>query len=191
MILEGLVTTLNADGTGHLAPMGPEVEGQAFTSFTLKPFQTSQTYHNLKAHGEGVLHVTDDVLLLAMAAVGAIREMPPHFDAITVQGFVLSDACRFFEFRVKSLDDREERTRIECEIYHSGTLHDFFGFNRAKHAVLEAAILATRFHLNPREEIDAELRRLRIIVDKTAGPAEAEAMAFLEDEWARFQRGGR
>jgi hypothetical protein len=188
MILEGLVTTLNADGTGHLAPMGPHVDGPAFTRFVLKPFQTSQTYKNLKAHGEGVLHTTDDVLLLAKAAAGAVSELPPHFDAITVQGFVLSDACRFFEFRVRSLNDREERTHIECEVYHSGTLRDFFGFNRAKHAVLEAAILTTRSHLKSREEIDAEFRRLRIIVDKTAGAAELEAMAFLEAEWARFQR---
>jgi hypothetical protein len=187
MILEGLVTTLNDDHTGHLAPMGPEVSGPDFTSFTLKPFKTSQTYRNLKAHGEGVLHTTDDALLIAKAAVGA-TEMPPFFDAITVQGFVLNDACRFFEFRVKSLDDREDRTRIECDIYYSGTLRDFFGFNRAKHAVLEAAILATRFHLKPAAEIDAEFRRLRIIVDKTAGPRELEAMAFLEAQWAKVPR---
>src|ERR1700745_3928385 len=71
MILEGLVTTLDAAGGPHVAPMGPHVEGPAFDRFALRPFPTAQTYRNLLAHGEGVLHVTDDVLLLAKAAGGA------------------------------------------------------------------------------------------------------------------------
>jgi hypothetical protein len=48
------------------------------------------------------------------------------------------------------------------------------------HAVLEAAILATRTHLIPPEEIRREYERLQIIVDKTAGPREQEAMSFLK-----------
>jgi hypothetical protein len=55
-----------------------------------------------------------------------------------------------------------------------------FGFNRAKHAVLEAAILATRTHLIPPAEIEKEFERLRVIVNKTAGPQETEAFALLE-----------
>lgn len=186
MILEGLVTTLNADQSPHLAPMGPEVSGPSFHTFTLKPFKTSTTYENLKLHGEGVLHVTDDVLLLARAALGK-AEMPQVFDAITVQGKVLTDCCRFYEFRVRSLDDRDDRARIDCETFYSATLREFFGFNRAKHAVLEAAILASRFHLKSATEIDAEFARLRSIVNKTAGPREHEAMAFLESEWQQFR----
>jgi hypothetical protein len=56
---------------------------------------------------------------------------------------------------------------------------EFIGFNRARHAVLEAAILATRTHLIPPEQIRDEFARLQIIVDKTAGPREQEAMALL------------
>jgi len=186
LILEGLVTTLNADGSGHLAPMGPEVDGCNFTTFTLKPFITSTTYQNLLAHGEGVLHVTDDVLLLARAAVGAAA-LSECFDAITVHGKVLAGCCRFFEFRVTKFDNHPERPRIECEVFYSASLRDFFGFNRAKHAVLEAAIFATRFHLKPAAEIDVEFARLRTIVDKTAGPSEREAMAFLENQWAKHR----
>ena len=72
---------------------------------------------------------------------------------------------------------------------HRHSLREFFGFNRAKHAVIEAAILATRFHLLPADEIEAEFRKLRVIVDKTGGDAEHEAMAFLEAEWAQFREG--
>ena len=35
--------------------------------------------------------------------------------------------------------------------------------------------------------VPAEFRKLRVIVDKTGGPAEREAMAFLEGEWARHR----
>ena len=64
---------------------------------------------------------------------------------------------------------------------HRGIRREFIGFNRARHAVLEAAIYATRLHLLPRESIESELERLQVIVDKTAGPHELEAMALLAD----------
>jgi hypothetical protein len=64
---------------------------------------------------------------------------------------------------------------------HRGTRREFIGFNRARHAVLEAAIYATRLHLLPRAFIDSEMARLQVIVDKTAGPQEIEAMALLTE----------
>ncbi len=180
MILEGLVTTKNADGSPHVAPMGPRVDGPAFDRFLLRPFPTSQTYRNLLKHPEGVLHITDDVLLLAKAAVGKLAKFPACRPAGVVDGFVLADACRAQEFRVEKFDHSEERVRIDATVVHTEKLRDFFGFNRGKHAVLEAAILATRLHLLPRDEVLAEFRKLRVIVDKTGGSAELEAMAFLE-----------
>ena len=63
----------------------------------------------------------------------------------------------------------------ECGVYR-----EFFGFNRAKHAVIEAAILATRIHLLPADEISADFERLKIIVEKTGAAAEHRAFAFLE-----------
>jgi hypothetical protein len=66
-------------------------------------------------------------------------------------------------------------------VVHTGTRREFLGFNRARHAVLEAAILATRTHLLPAEEIRAAFERLQVIVDKTAGPREQEAMAMLTE----------
>ena len=190
MILEALVTTLDADGRPHLAPMGPRVDPD-FRRILLRPFPTSHTYANLRRAGEGVLHVTDDVLLLAKAAVGKVGEFPRTTPAERVHGVVLADSCRALEFVVKEIDDREPRVRLDCKAVHAHTLRDFFGFNRAKHAVVEAAILATRFHLLPADEIAADFRRLRVIVDKTAGPQEQQAMAFLESEWERFREGRR
>jgi hypothetical protein len=180
MILEGIVTTVAPGGAVNVAPMGPHVEGETFDRFLLKPFRTAQTYLNLKAHGEGVLHVVDDVQLLARAAVGALDVPPPVRPAERVRGWVLCDACRWFEFRVTRIDDAAERATLEAEVVHAGRLRDFFGFNRAKHAVVEAAILATRTAFLPREQIEAEYRKLAPLVQKTGGERERQAFAFLE-----------
>jgi hypothetical protein len=185
MILEGVVTTVAAGGAINVAPMGPLVDppipGRDLERFVLRPFRTAQTYANLKAHGEGVLHVTDDVLLLARAAVGRLDPLPPLVPAERVRGWVLRDACRYYEFRVTACDDRAERARFDAEVVHAGRLRDLFGFNRAKHAVVEAAILATRTALLPREEVAAEYRKLAVLVEKTGGPQEREAFALLRD----------
>ena len=179
MILEGIVTTQNADGTTNVSPMGPRVAG-AIECFTLRPYQTSTTYQNLKRHPYGVLHVTDDVELLAAAAIGQLN--PPALVAVAglnVQR--LADTCRWYAFHVTLLDDSSERTTIECETIASGRVRDFFGFNRAKHAVVEGAILATRIGILPTEEIRSDFERLRIIVEKTAGDAERRAWNLLAD----------
>jgi hypothetical protein len=148
LILEGLVTTLDPDGSPHLAPMGPRVEVD-FARFVLRPFSTSNTYKNLRRHPEGVLHVTDDALLLAKAAIGAVGILPPIRPAERVRGVVLTDSCRHFEFVARSIDDSTERVTIEAEVVHARRTRDFFGFNRAKHAVVEAAILAGSMGMLP------------------------------------------
>jgi uncharacterized protein len=178
LILEGLVTSLNADGSANLSPMGPRAD-RAITQLVLRPFQTSQTYQNLKRHGEGVFHITDDVELIARAAVGQLDGLPPLLAAPSIRGFILTDACRWFAFRVRQLDDQSERTTIVCDVVERGTLRDFLGFNRAKHAVLEAAILATRIGILPADQIQDEMQRLAIPIEKTAGDQERRAFAFL------------
>lgn len=180
MILEGIVTTLNPDGSINIAPMGPRVAGESFDRFVLRPYRSSTTYRNLKAAGEGILHVTDDVLLLARAAIGPVADAPSR-PADVVNGRILINACRYYEFRVSSLDDSDDRVTIEAETVTAGRLRDFFGLNRAKHAVVEAAILATRVAFLPRPEILSEFDKLAVLVDKTGGAAEHQAFALLRE----------
>ncbi|WP_437228212.1 DUF447 domain-containing protein [Planctomicrobium sp. SH661] len=181
MILEGLCTTRNPDGTINIAPMGPVVN-EELTSFRFRPFQTSTTFGNLKRTGCGVFHVVDDVRLIARAAVGALTDLPALIPAARVSGSVIADACRWYEFEVTAIDDSRPRSEIETRVVHVGLNREFWGFNRAKHAVLETAILATRLHLVPREEINRQLEQFAVIVDKTAGEQEQTAFAFLE-QW--------
>ena len=180
MILEGLVTTHDDAGRLNVAPMGPIVDA-SMSQLTLRPYQTSQTYQNLRARPQGVFHVVDDVLLLAEAAIGQPTGPLPTQPAEKIDGTVLSDACRWYEFEITRFDDSDERTNLTARVVHMGRLRDFFGFNRAKHAVLEAAILATRVHLLPAAEIAAQIDALAIPVEKTGGERERRAFELLRD----------
>lgn len=178
MILEGIVTTVGLGDAINIAPMGPDV-GEDPGRLVLKPYRTSQTYRNLKLHPEGVFHVTDDALLLAQAAIGRIEPWPDLLPANKVLGCYLANACRFMEFRVDRFDDASDRTRLEAAVVHHGRLRDFFGFNRGKHAIVEAAILATRTEFLPIAEILNEYARLETLVRKTGGPDEEQAFSLL------------
>ncbi len=177
MILEGIVTTQDAAGRLNIAPMGPVVTPE-FSTLILRPFQTSTTYGNLAAHPAGVLHITDDVLLIARSALNLLPVEPETQPAERIVGRVLADCCRWFEFEITDFNISELRTRLEARVVHCGRKRDFFGLNRAKHAVIEATILATRLHLLDAAVVRQELYRLKPLVEKTAG--EQERIAWEE-----------
>jgi len=178
MIIETIVTTIDASGTVNIAPMGVEWTGGDEPP-VLKPFLETVTYRNVTATGVAVVNLIDDVRVFARAAIS--NPDYPVVPAVAVRGVSLRDACSWRELTVASVDSTPPRSRIETTIAHHGFRREFIGFNRARHAVLEAAIYATRVHMLDRDFIQSELARLQVIVDKTAGPAEREAMALLVD----------
>jgi hypothetical protein len=183
LIVEGLVLTSGEDGSPHLAPMGPIVD-RAQTQFTLRPFCTSQTFANLNRTGAAVFHVTDDVALLAAAAIGRLAA-PPTYDSIgPAPGLALADCCRWFALRVTQSETVPPRATFQCDVVETRSVRDWFGFNRAKHAIVEAAILATRIGILPDEEIRKELIRLTIPIQKTAGEQERRAWNLLQAHFA-------
>ena len=107
-----------------------------------------------------------------------------------MQGFVLKECCRHYEFIVRSADTSHERLEFDAEVLSSGSLREFVGFNRARHALLEAAILATRFHMFSQTEIDSEFEKFGKIIAKTGDATEIEAMADLHEAHVRFRAAG-
>jgi hypothetical protein len=179
MIIESLLTTIDPAGSVNCAPMGVEWGEE---TIVIKPFLETVTFRNLRATRAAVVNLTDDVLLFAQAVTGhAAAAAPPASPARVVRGVVLDVACSWREVEVVSLDDTPPRSRIVTRVVHQQVKREFLGFNRARHAVLEAAILATRTHLIAAAELRRDYERLRIIVDKTAGPREQEAMGLLEE----------
>lgn len=195
MILESLVTTRNESQSVsnesyqpgsqiNLSPMGPKIlschpDGEIAT-FLLRPFDTSKTLANLRRTRQGIMHVDDNVLLFAKSAIGQLDVLPETYAAPNVAGDIILSCCRAYEFEVKFVQDTGPRIDLNCEVVAVHRHRDFFGFNRAKHAVLEAAILATRIDFLPSEEISISFQRLKTIVDKTAGPTEQEAFQILQ-----------
>lgn len=174
MIIESILTTVDAAGQVNCAPMGVEWGEEIII---IKPFQETTTYRNLLVNESAVVNLTDNVLLFAQSAIAS-----PVFltrPAEMVAGVVLQDVCSWREVRVEAIDPSEPRARITTRVVWRGFAREFLGFNRARHAVLEAAILATRTHMLARDHLLAEFERLQVLVDKTAGPLEFEAMYLL------------
>jgi hypothetical protein len=173
-ILETVVTTINPDGSVNCAAMGVEWGEQRIV---IKPYRGTRTLRNLRATEVAVVNLTDDILLFSQAALGDPH--PPTRPAAGVAGAVLDDACSWREVRVEVIDDGESRARVSAVVVGGGTGREFLGLNRACHAVLEASILASRARRLDAGDIRTELRRLQVLVDKTAGPREREAMAYV------------
>lgn len=174
LIVETVVTTTNPDGSVNCGAMGVQW-GEA--SIVIKPYRGTRTLRNLRATGAAVVNLTDDILLFTQAALGDPH--PPTRPAAVVDGAVLEDACSWREVRVEHLDVDGPRAHVATRVVGAGTGREFLGFNRARHAVLEASILASRTRLLPADQIRDELRRLQVVVDKTAGPRERTAMELV------------
>jgi uncharacterized protein len=174
VIVETIVTSMDQSGAVNFAPMGVEWGHEIII---LKPFLETSTFRNVSATGTAVVNLTDDAMLFAQGAISSPQF--PSVPATVVRGVVLEAACSWRELEVLTIDATPPRSRIEARVVHRGMKRECIGFNRAKHAVLEAAILATRTHLLPRDQIQEEFAKLQILVDKTAGPREREAMELL------------
>lgn len=188
MILESLVTTVDVHGRVNLAPMGPIVDDDLALNdansirFRLRPFVSSRTFSNLNAIGKAVIHVSDDAMTFARAAVGQIDsdEVATLVHRLDdTDWWPMIDCHRWFAVEVESIEHDNLKSQMDCRVVRSGTVRPFFGFNRGKHAVIEAAILATRTHLLPADEIANQLNQLRPLIDKTAGPREHAAFGLL------------
>ena len=171
MIVETVTTTINPDGSVNCAAMGVEWGDE---TIVIKPYRATRTLRNLEARGAAVVNLTDDILLFTQAALEDPH--PPTRPAAVVDGAVLADACSWREVRVDRIDATGPRARVTTHVVGRGSGREFIGFNRASHAVLEASILASRTRWLPAAEIRAELARLSVVVDKTAGPRERAAM---------------
>ncbi len=183
MIIETVVSTIDRNNQVNFAPMGVVfVEN----SVLMRPFCSSRTFQNLRATRQAVVNITDNVLILTWTALG--KKDVPHFPTKYVKGYILADVCRYYEIEVEHLWAATPRAEVSCRILAEGRLRDFIGFNRAKHAVIEAAIMASRLHLLSRDQVREKLLEYRLIVEKTGSRQEKAAMEFIEKH---MERGGR
>jgi uncharacterized protein len=177
-LLETVVTTTGSDGVVNCAAMGVRWAEEELVFWL---FHATRTLKNLRFHGEAVVHLTDDVLLFVEAALG--HPQPPMRKASVIAGYVIEQASCWREVVVTEIaptDDRLPRSRVRARVVAAGTGgHTAPGLCRARHAAVEASILASRMRWLGSERVRAELDHLQELVDKTAGPRERAAMDYV------------
>jgi len=173
-----VVTTTGPDGVVNCAAMGVHWGEEELVFW---PFDETRTLRNLRGHGEAVVHLTDDVLLFVEAALGHPR--PAMHPATVIDGSVIGDANAWREVIVTEITataDDTPRSEVRARVVASGTgARQPLGLCRARHAAVEASILASRLKWLGAEHVRAELTRLQELVDKTAGPRERAAMDYV------------
>lgn len=183
-IVETIVTTTDATGAPHIAPLGLIEDGDGWI---IAPFKPSRTHDNLTVNPHAVASHTGDVRVFAGCITG--RRDWPTVPADVIKGVRLRDAVSHWELSVERLTDDAQRPRFHCKVVHAASHAVWSGYNRAEAAVLELAVLSTRLAMLPPEKIDAELKYLEIAISKTAGPRELEAWEWLMDRVNAFRSG--
>lgn len=176
MIQELIVTTKNAAGVLHLAPMGVHIHGD---EIAILPFRPSTTLTNLLETQIAVLNYCDDVRIFAGCLTGR-RDWK-------LQNLVLENALAHSEVQLVRVEEDEIRPKLFCKIVKTVSHAPFLGFNRAQFSVLEAAILVSRLQMLPLEKIDSEIAYLKMGLEKTAGEREWEAWNWLIEAIETFK----
>ncbi len=182
MINETIITTVNKDGSIHIAPMGVRHEDDFYV---IAPFKPSTTLKNLQRSGQAVINMTDDVRIFAGCLTGHYDW--PTIDVSAINGKRLAAALSHIEIEVAHQEGDGLRPVFYCSEKHQETHAPFMGLNRAKAAVLEAAVLVSRLHMLPDEKIDNEIEYLQIAIDKTASAHELEAWGWLMNRIRTFR----
>jgi hypothetical protein len=179
-LIETVVTTTGSDGAVNCAAMGVRWGEEELVFW---PFDATRTLRNLRAHGQAVVHLTDDVLLFVQAALG--HPQPSMRPASAIVGSVIEEVNSWREVEVTRITRSPgelPRSQVRAKVVAAGTgTRQPLGLCRARHAVVEASILASRLRWLGAERVWTELGRLQELVDKTGGRSERAAMDYVRD----------
>lgn len=174
MILETIITTQDVDGNTHVTPFGVQKQ-DGFV--VISPYKPSTTLANILSTDVAVMNLTDDVRVFAGALT---KRVAWQLQAVNhVAGHRLQNTLSHQELKLVKVIDDAMRPQLIMQVLHEENHRAFAGFNRAKAAVIELAVLVSRLNRLPMEKITQEMQYLQIAMDKTAGVAEKEAWAWL------------
>tara|TARA_B110000259_G_scaffold132476_1_gene149456 strand:+ start:417 stop:980 length:564 start_codon:yes stop_codon:yes gene_type:complete len=183
-VRETIVTTKNLDGTTKISPLGIYIENNVLK---IKPFKPSASLDNILRNKSGVINYIDDVRIFASCIVK--KDIKSDLKkAKIIDCSVLKDAISHTEFVIEKVEGDDTRPTIICKSVHEETHKMYYGFNRAKSAVIELCILASRLGIIEDEKIIDEIKYLEISIDKTAGKREREAWEWLIDYIKEYRK---
>jgi uncharacterized protein len=177
-LIETVVTTTGGDGAVNCAAMGVRWGEEELVFW---PFNSTRTLRNLRVHGEAVVHLTDDVLLFVQAALDHPR--PAMRPATAISGSVIEDVQSWREVVVTEITPSAgelPRSQVRARVVAAGMgPRQPLGLCRARHAAVEASILASRLEWLGADHVLAELVGLQVLVDRTGGTRERAAMDYV------------
>ena len=181
MIYEVIISTMNEDGSSHVAPMGVS---QKAGFVVLKPFKPSKTLDNILTQKIAVMNIVTDVRVFAGAVTGR-----SNFNLVALpggKGFFLKDALSYLILSLAEIHDDEIRSTLYMNKVNVIHLSSFKGFNRAQAAIIEASVLMSRLDLLSQDKIKQEIKYLEIAITKTAGKKEIQAWEWLMEKYENY-----
>jgi len=188
-ISEVIVTTKSASGEPNAAPIGiititseDENENKHF----VKLYKGSKTLSNVMETNKLAANVTDDAVLFVKAAFEPLNETQfSLFSDFPVlkegNSWILFD-CAFSDKKSESEKFLFQLTPLAVKINRK----EVKAINRGLNAVIEAAILATRYAITEDKREKEELKKLMelyaSIVEKCGGRREKEALNILHEK---------
>ena len=181
MIYEVIISTINEDGSSHIAPMGVS---QKADFVVLKPFKPSKTLDNILTRKIAIMNIVTDVRVFAGAVTGR-----SNFNLVALpdgKGFFLKDALSYMTLSLAEIHDDEIRSTLYMNKVNVIHLSSFKGFNRAQAAIIEASVLMSRLDLLSQDKIKQEIKYLEIAISKTAGKKEIQAWEWLMEKYENY-----
>ncbi|WP_334175332.1 DUF447 domain-containing protein [Pseudoxanthobacter sp.] len=173
-VLETVLVTVDAQGLPFIAPFGLQAAG---SGWLMTPFRPSPALENLRAVPFATACAVDDVRIFAGCVTG--RREWPTVPADTIAGARLAAATSHMELKLERFEDDALRPRLHFSLVHEAVHGVWRGYNRARAAVIEGALLVARLDLIERARVEREMAWLAKAVEKTGGAAEREAWNWL------------
>ena len=187
-ISEVIVTTQSAADEPNAAPIGiittMNEQEQEEIKYFVKLYKGSRTLANVLETNTLAANVTADVVLFVKVAFENLSEKYfTDFEGMPV----LKEANAWIVFTTVLAEESSEYFRFRLMPKAVGIRRkEVKAINRGHNAVIEAAVLATRFEITKdeqgREEMRKERERYDDIVKKCGGRREKEAMRVLQEK---------
>lgn len=169
MIIETIISTVNKSNLVNFAPFGiKRTNKYVFIS----PYIPSVTLNNLLINKSAVVNYIDDAEFFVKCIIGEKNFKKKSSEV--VKGFFLENSLSHDEVEVVKYLPDNKRPTFKCKIVFSKYNKPFKGLNRARAALIEACILATRTKFLKKNQISRELNYLSNAIEKTSGKKEFE-----------------
>jgi len=146
----------------------------------IRPFSGSHTWENLASGDFAAANITDSVLSFVLSVVDPTRLIT--VPALRAPCSVLEDSCGRLELKMVERNLSGQRGLCVFEVLHREAGRPFSGFNRARCALVEALVAATRISVNGPAPFIERYETAADLVERTGGPEENEALRLLH-QW--------